>query len=197
MKLCCNCKTEKANEEFYANARTKDGLNTFCKECHKAHGREAKRLKRLDPVFRAAEAAKKKDYRSKPEVKAKNNLYMKRWHSDNFEFQKKYRAKYAEENKEYFTSYRIANKSRILARTRKRQASLMQRTPAWLDNVDYFEIECIYKYCGALRAVGLKYEVDHYYPLQGKEVSGLHVPTNLRVIREFDNRSKANRMEII
>ena len=36
------------------------------------------------------------------------------------------------------------------------------------------------------------YDVDHYYPLQGRAVSGLHVPSNLSVMRASDNRSKSN-----
>jgi hypothetical protein len=195
MKLCCKCKTEKQDAEFYANKRMKDGLNSFCKDCHKAHGRVAKRLKRQDPAFRAIEAAKKKEYRS--ENRDAHKEYMKQWHATNANVQKKYRAKYRKENAQYFTNYYAANKSKIFANTRKRQAALMQRTPKWLDCVDYFEMECVYVYCGALRSTGLKYEVDHIVPLQGRVASGLHVPSNLQVISEFANRSKANRMEII
>lgn len=36
--------------------------------------------------------------------------------------------------------------------------------------------------------------VDHFYPLKGKAVSGLHVAENLRVIPAFDNLSKHNKM---
>jgi hypothetical protein len=43
------------------------------------------------------------------------------------------------------------------------------------------------------KLTGQKWEVDHIIPLQGTNVSGLHVPSNLRAIRAFDNRSKYNR----
>lgn len=89
--------------------------------------------------------------------------------------------------------YYANNKSTYNARTRKRQAAKLQRTPAWLTQGDMFEMECIYKYCSALRSIGLDYEVDHIIPLQGKEVSGLHVPTNLQVIYSAQNRSKHNK----
>jgi hypothetical protein len=76
----------------------------------------------------------------------------------------------------------------------KRRASQMNATPNWLTQSDYFEMDCIYKYCSALRSIGLDYEVDHIIPLQGKMVSGMHVPWNLQVITQYENQSKGNRL---
>lgn len=50
------------------------------------------------------------------------------------------------------------------------------------------DIKRIYKNC----PIGC--HVDHYYPLRGKTVSGLHIPANLRYIPAFDNMSKGNKM---
>jgi 5-methylcytosine-specific restriction endonuclease McrA len=55
-------------------------------------------------------------------------------------------------------------------------------------------MECVYKYCGALRSIGLDYHVDHIIPLQGEEVSGFHLPWNLQVLEAVKNLSKNNRM---
>jgi hypothetical protein len=82
------------------------------------------------------------------------------------------------------------NPSKRLALENKRRAAKLQRTVPWLNAGHKFEIDCVYKYCSALRMAGLKFEVDHIVPLQGELVSGLHAPWNLQVIHEFDNRSK-------
>lgn len=189
-KLCTKCKTEKQAIDFYANKRMKDGLNTFCILCHRADNVKRKKVNRANSGFKEKELARGKEYREKNVEKRKE--YMQQWREQNKEAQLQYLKQYRLDNKEYFTQYNKDNRSRILAHTRKRQASLLQRTPPWLDRVSFAEMEFTYEYCGALRSIGLKYEVDHLVPLQGKTVSGLHVPWNLQVISESDNRSKAN-----
>lgn len=94
---------------------------------------------------------------------------------------------------EYTKRSRAKNPSSMHFFNAKRHAAKLQRTPAWLNSGQWFEIECIYKYCAALRSVGLDYEVDHIVPLQGKSVSGFHVPWNLQVLTASENASKGNR----
>lgn len=108
---------------------------------------------------------------------------------------KAYRERNVEATKLRQQNYYANNKSIYNARTRKRQAAKLQRTPVWLTQGDIFEMDCIYRYCSALRAVGLDYEVDHIVPLQGKTVSGLHVPTNLQIMHSSENRSKHNKVK--
>lgn len=40
-----------------------------------------------------------------------------------------------------------------------------------------------------------EWQVDHIIPLQGKNVSGLHVPENLQVIERSINSKKRNKYE--
>ena len=77
----------------------------------------------------------------------------------------------------------------------KRKASQLQRTPHWLTEDDHWMIEEAYS-LAALRTkmFGVSWHVDHVIPLQGKNVSGLHVPVNLQVIPGVENIRKGNRM---
>jgi hypothetical protein len=75
----------------------------------------------------------------------------------------------------------------------KRKAAKLQRTPSWLTEIDYERIGNEYKLaCILTKVTGSAWHVDHIIPLQGKMVSGLHVPSNLRVLPAKDNISKSN-----
>jgi hypothetical protein len=75
----------------------------------------------------------------------------------------------------------------------KRRAAKLQRTPSWLTPIDFERIENEYKLAAILTKLwGEAWHVDHIIPLQGKMVSGLHVPSNLQVLRGKDNVKKAN-----
>lgn len=90
--------------------------------------------------------------------------------------------------------YKAANPAKTNASTVKRRTAKMHRTPAWLTADDLWLIEQAYE-LAALRTkmFGFSWHVDHVLPLQGRNVSGLHVPTNLQVIPWVDNVRKANR----
>ena len=91
----------------------------------------------------------------------------------------------------------LANKDKVKAKVRARQASQLQRTPCWITPIHKERMENQYKLATLLSKVtGSPWEVDHILPLQGKTISGLHVPSNLQVIPRSTNRSKHNRVEL-
>ena len=77
------------------------------------------------------------------------------------------------------------------------RAKTLQRTPKWLTEDDYWLIDEIYA-LAALRTktTGVEWHVDHAIPLRGKNVSGLHVPSNLRVIPALVNLKKGNKYAV-
>lgn len=77
------------------------------------------------------------------------------------------------------------NPEKSRAKVRKYQAAKLQRVPAW---ADIKAIERFYEACPE------GFEVDHFYPLQGKTVSGLHVLENLQYLEPIANKKKGNRI---
>lgn len=83
------------------------------------------------------------------------------------------------------------NRAHYTAMVNKRRLSASKRIPSWSD---LEMIECVYQEARlATEYFCERYEVDHIIPLHGKTVSGLHVPTNLRIATKSLNCSKGNR----
>lgn len=184
MKLCSKCKIEKQSSDFYANKRMKDGLNTFCIACHKADNNARKRIKRADPEFKSQELAWKRLYRER--TVEQRAAYMSEWRRQN-----------ADKLSTYGKEYRSKNKERCNYLCQLRKISLMQRTPPWLTEDDLWIIEQAYELASLrTKMLGFQWHVDHIIPLRGKNVSGLHVPSNLQVIPATENQKKTNKFEV-
>jgi hypothetical protein len=126
--------------------------------------------------------------------------YRDRIYDINLEWQKKYRTvnkeTVRENNKKWYTSPK--GKATMGATTRKRQASKLQRTPNWLTEEDLEIIKQSYQTAVEIsEETGIKHVVDHIIPLQGRNVSGLHVPSNIQIISQIKNIKKSNRYEIL
>lgn len=163
MKKCSRCQKVKPLFEFNKHSSNKDGLQYQCKACRKVGC--AVSFKKI--------AVKQKEKRNKTTAL---------WREENKDKVKKYAREYAFKNQAKRTSLE-----------RKRQAAKLKRTPSWLTDFDKLHIECLYQ-VAAMRTKesGQAWHVDHIIPLQGKVVSGLHVPSNLRVIPATENLRKNN-----
>lgn len=106
----------------------------------------------------------------------------------------KYKAKKKDEIKEYNKKWWSENKPKRAAYQSKRKAAQLQRTPKWLTDNDLWMIEEAF-HLAELRTkqFGFPWHVDHVVPLQGKMVSGLHVPANIQVIPARENTRKSNK----
>jgi hypothetical protein len=119
------------------------------------------------------------------------------WQEANPERKQATVAKWREENRDRHNAINrdwwSRNQPKRASYQRKREAAKLMRTPAWLTDDDLWMMEQAYE-LAALRTqmFGFPWHVDHIIPLQGKTVSGLHVPTNLQVIPGAENVRKSN-----
>ena len=148
--------------------------------------------------------------------KRKNARFCSRQHKGIFsDAQRNYAANYAanrdhlqKQSLGYYYKDLTTSRAKQLARQKnnlpkfaayeaKRRAIKMQRTPTWLTEDDNWMIEQTNEFA-ALRTkmFGFAWHVDHIVPLQGKLVSGLHVPWNLQVIPAVENIAKHNKFEV-
>jgi len=101
------------------------------------------------------------------------------------EWQKNNRKRKNEICSDYY--HRNPHKVASLTRSKKRQR------PPWLSKDQRNEMAECYRLAKMLsKKIGVMHHVDHIIPLNGKVVSGLHVPWNLQVIPADVNLRKSN-----
>ncbi len=198
MKQCCYCKTVKSLDEFNKDKSSKDGHYSACRKCVK----ERKRIyysKNKDSILKKC----KENYFSDVELSRKRKreytakhrdsecLRAKFWYSKNKDKKSEYDKKYAKRNidKRRLASKKFRNNhpGRKRADTAYRRAWRIKATPQWSD---LKAIRMFYEKCPN------GYHVDHIIPLQGKNVSGLHVLNNLQYLIARENLSKSNHYSI-
>jgi hypothetical protein len=75
-----------------------------------------------------------------------------------------------------------------------RRAHKLQATPLWADQL---AIRRVYIAARSIsNNTGVPHHVDHFIPLVGKNVCGLHVETNLRIIPGLENIAKGNKLPV-
>lgn len=168
MKTCSKCKQTKNYTEFYKQRlSSKDGYQNHCKTCDNA--------RKTAWVLRNPEKAK---------------LHAKIAEQNRAKTEKRREYKKAARQLPHIKASRNAAYA-------KRRAAKMCRTPKWLTEHDLVVIKAFYAVAQMLSRVnGEPWHVDHDIPLQAKLASGLHVPSNLRLMRGIENETKRNEYSI-
>lgn len=153
--------------------------NRWCRKCNdESRNREALR-------------AKDRRRNAKPERKAAGRAsYLRNIEKRRAYYALRYPAE-AEARKARAVAWARANPAKRRKLTAQARRWIKQATPSWLTSEQKAAIHAIYMDAAAREG---DLQVDHIVPIRGKEVCGLHVPWNLRVISGEENRKKGNRL---
>lgn len=122
------------------------------------------------------------NWQSKNKDKVRKHLrkYQAKWRVKNAKI---YKIQHNKRSKQHY----LANKKYYNAKTRLREKRIRNAMPKWLTTGQIEEMKNFYKNCPE------GFHVDHIIPLKGKNISGLHVPSNLQYLHAKENLSKSNK----
>jgi hypothetical protein len=152
-----------------------------CVECMKEDWVTDNEKRKLKPKSEASKAAGRKYYEKNKE------LVKARAAARPLEEKYEHKQKYKKANPELYNSLTS------MYRRRHREA-----TPKWVTAQDKKAMRQLYVEAQRLTKItGVKYVVDHHYPLFGREVCGLHVLGNLVVMTQDENLKKSNKFPVV
>ena len=132
MKICSKCKVKKDICEFYTNNRSKDGLLSRCKDCHKELTKTTpemaitRKLYRETNKQRLSESKKISYYKKQEKYKEDSRIY----YHNNIEIIKLKNEEYRNNNKDKISDigkiYRIKNKDILMKKQIIRQRNKRQ-----------------------------------------------------------------------
>lgn len=187
MKICSECRTDKAVSEFYIQ---RGRPIAACKTCTKARVSAYAKTDKGRAVVRAA----KKAYKKSPKGQRSETRYAlgeaaktarKRFYKS---------AAYAlwakgsrQKRLDYIKQDWVRAQRASAQRARMRKLCRLKLPVAYKAEVDG-----VYLFCQIFKG----FQVDHIVPLSHRLVSGLHTPANLQVLTVYENRSKGNKFAI-
>lgn len=199
---CAGCdRTLPATTEFFSPR--KEGRLKLLSKCKGCTAQAAREIRKNDPEARARHIAMVTRYQKrrlaedpvfKEHVRQRANAAERRRRSDPIAGEKERAADRAwyHADPERNRARNKKNLARNSAYQARRIAAKLQATPSW---AEHDKIAALYEECRALNErTGVRRNVDHILPLQGKTVCGLHVLANLRIVTEFENKSKSNKL---
>tara|TARA_R110000803_G_scaffold70908_1_gene133904 strand:- start:1981 stop:2499 length:519 start_codon:yes stop_codon:yes gene_type:complete len=171
MKTCGTCKELKTVVLFSKRKASRDGLENTCKACARV---------------------KAKSWRE--DNKAKTLAYREEHRDERLAYTRAWKRANPDKVEAIARNYSQKHPDKVNAKSAKRRAAKLQRTPSW---ACFESIKEFYTCAKDLeKLTGIEFHVDHIVPLQGKRVSGLHVVDNLQILTALENQSKNNSFEV-
>lgn len=201
-KICSICSEPKDLTEFGNRKGATDGLKGHCRICHNQRNKTIA----SQPKCKEAKAQYAKAHPEHSANYAKNNPEVMKKAQDKFysnpsnknkrsEYNKAYTAANSSRINKYSKAWAKRNKAAVNARGAMYRASKKQATPSWLTDTDLKKIKLLYTIATKIEEqTGVKMHVDHIIPLNGKTVSGFHMPENMQVITAVANMQKHNKL---
>jgi len=197
MKTCIKCNESKLLSEFYKNSHCADGHLTICKACSKIYKQqnqkhaaavEKQRRRRLGVKQKRIFSSEEERRLAHIEVCKRHQLRNKEKYD---QYSVWYRKTFKKECNQRVKEWSQKNPIKRKTQSKKRHDQERKAVPPW---TDFNKILDIYKQCEqTTKESGILHTVDHYYPILGKTVCGLHVADNLKIITALENSKKGNK----
>lgn len=158
--------------KFCYKCKCTKSISLFSKSKHHKDGMKKECKQCASAAERLRHASKKEEIKKKVSEHYFNNkeLYRKR-------------------NLEYLAR----NPHKVAFYSSNRRAAERRAKPSWLTDDDISIIDSLYSLCKIYSSVFGECHVDHIVPLRGKNVCGLHVPSNLQILPKQENLKKSNK----
>ena len=213
-KVCSKCLNEYTREGFYKDSGAPDHLSYYCKACaklsvskYRTDNKEASSEKWSQKYLDIKENDPEK-YLER-QIKAREN-YLKnkesrrvtarKWVESNptkvYICKRRYRVANRKRLSEKSSEYRKKHRAKYTELASKRRVAKTNAMPKWLttEEIEYMGMYYIIRERMS-ETHNTTFHVDHIVPLQGRNVCGLHVPWNLRVVTKDVNLAKNSKLE--